>query len=432
MLLSTRPFLFSLLVAVLALQSSALPDAEAHGSEHRHAASKGQMQAAISTIRSHYGKDYGAQIMTFCNNLLQSNETQPTPNDDSTSSPLPGTQPGAGVGSPGNSADPTAGSQGQSAPGSSTSDNGDPSLPPVNPPATATGGQSEDGSPGIGEGTAPMPGPETEQPAFMGGPTGPGALSERSLRSNRSKSRGDRRAKAKTQYGKGRKLAGGHGHHKVSQPGIAVAKAAAGGALFGGAAGSLTGLVADTESVPTPVTPPNAMTLPGAVTPPNVVGAAAGAGDGSIITPTAGDGTTSQGSNNATSTISNGPSGPTSSDPGSSANNQTLPEFVLPPFLRHVDQSILKQVCQLVVNSTLPGWTQPTWTQPTWTQPTPYTDAPRPTWWTPVVGNGIPTHVNGNGHGTWPSGTPWWLPTVTVTVTETVTVTATPTASATP
>ncbi|KAI3482085.1 hypothetical protein L1887_55216 [Cichorium endivia] len=45
-------------------------------SDFRWGYSKGQIQAAMSTMRSHYGSNYQNQISTLCQSLLQSNGTQ--------------------------------------------------------------------------------------------------------------------------------------------------------------------------------------------------------------------------------------------------------------------------------------------------------------------------------------------------------------------
>lgn len=80
MLSSTKPFLICLLFALLAVQGSALPSTDVSGAlEQRHQGRKGELQAAMSKIRSHYGRDYQVQLTSLCNNLKQTNATAPAP-----------------------------------------------------------------------------------------------------------------------------------------------------------------------------------------------------------------------------------------------------------------------------------------------------------------------------------------------------------------
>ncbi|SNX86860.1 uncharacterized protein MEPE_05569 [Melanopsichium pennsylvanicum] len=356
MMLSTRPLLLCLLVATLVMQISALPDSVAPDAfEHRHGISKGQLRSTISTIRSHYGKDYGAQITALCNNLWQPNVTQPAQASKSTTSPQTGTQPDAGTTATNTTEVSYKGGAGQSDSDTGSTASGD-AITVLLP----SSGMNQDLDEREVSGSF----------ARMGVHVGSDGVFSRSPRSDRFLSRGAGKVKAQ---GKGRKQSAGSDHKQISSPGHSKAKAAVGGSVVGGAASSMP-ILAGIGSVPSIDTPSNSSTT---------------------------SNSTLAGSNSTTPASGGSSSGSIDSSSVSSTNNQTLPAISLPPFLRHVDESTLKEVCRFVISSTLPSWLQP-------------------------------SSVKSNANGTWPKGRPWMLPTVTVTVTETVTATATPSASSTP
>ncbi|KAJ1021115.1 hypothetical protein NDA16_003901 [Ustilago loliicola] len=197
--------------------------------------------------------------------------------------------------------------------------------------------------------------------------------------------KGKVKAKAKAQASKSKKVGAGRNQNKGSSKGSAVAKAATGGAFFGAGArlkngGGVSAQSVDAAALSDDVTPPGAGTTtpPDAGMTPDPAPSTTPVTTGGSDTPATNNCTTTMpannNNNNITTTIppdsGNGPVG--TEEPCPLTHNSTATAFPIPPFFRHMDKSILTEVCQFLVNSILPSsWTSTsTWSS---TTPTPIT-----------------------------------------------------------
>ncbi|GAC77251.1 hypothetical protein PANT_25d00052 [Moesziomyces antarcticus T-34] len=373
MMVSLSPFLGALL-AVLVAQGSSKPD-----SDFRWGYSKGQIQAAMSTMRSHYGSNYQDQISTLCQSLLQSNGTQ--------------------------------GSTGAN-PGSDQSD------------------ESSKGNDDLAD--------------LLDTRSAEGDGLERRARKQAATRHANARNKGKPHL-KGSKAAKTKGATAAHDAALATAKTSK-AKNSGGVAAKASTFVAldDGSATTTPGTtsgsnnttslgadgdaPGNGTPGPDSNTP-----ASTTTPDSGTTTPGTGD-TTPASDTPGTTTPGPGDSGANAGTgtPGSGSGAEvTPPPFVLPPFLRHMDQGIIQQVCRIMVDSSQPG----SWTPKTGDDDEDDDDKPGRPWdrWHGLKhGPGPDGNATTNGTGWGHDRKPWTMPTATVTVTVTQTATVTVTVDAAP
>lgn len=372
MMVSLSPFLGTLL-AVLVARASSTPD-----SDFRWGYSKGQIQAAMSTMRSHYGGNYQSQISTLCQSLLQSNGTQ-------------------------GSTEPSPGSDRSDEPSKGNDDLDD---------LLETGSAQGDGL---------------------------GRRARKQAATRHANARNKGKPHLKSSKAAAAKMKGASAAHnaalataktvKANQSGGVAAKASTFVALDDGSATTTPGTTSGSNNTissgansdaPNNGAPGSDTNTPASTTTP---------GSG---TTTPGTGSTTPASDTpVTTTPGTDDSGttPGTGTPGSgSGAGVTPPPFDLPPFLRHLDQGIIRQVCRIMLDSSQPG----SWTPKTGDEDDDKPGRPWDHWRGLKHGPGPDGNATTNGTGWGHDRKPWTMPTATVTVTVTATATVTVTADAAP